>query len=441
MILMTSRTPLLLALLLVCGAAVAQSGEAPPKVTRPVMVDRVLAVVNREVITQVELDERVQRAQRELSARRTPLPSREEIVRQMLERMIVDKVQLQYAKETGLQIDDLQLDAAINRLAEGNRLSLAEFRRALERDGIPFDKFREEVRNEIIIARLREREVDNKISVAENEISNLIEEQQGIGGALAEYNIGHILVQVPEQARPEQLERLRARAEEALKRLKSGGDFGQIAATYSNASDALQGGGMGWRGHDRLPELFAEELAKMRPGDLSGILRSPAGFHILKLIEKRGAGAPFMVEQTRLRHILVRVSEVVSEEDAKRKLSQLRERIVNGADFGELARQHSDDGSAARGGELGWIYPGDTVPEFERAFTGLPLKQVSEPVRTSFGWHLLQVLERRTADASTERKRLEARKALRERKSDEAYQEWLRQLRDRAYVEYRLDER
>jgi len=166
-----------------------------------------------------------------------------------------------------------------------------------------------------------------------------------------------------------------------------------------------------------------------------------AGFHILKLIEKRGAGAPFLVEQTRVRHILVRVSEVVSEEDAKRKLLQLRERIVNGADFAELARLQSDDASAARGGELGWIYPGDTVPEFERGFKDLPLMRVSEPVRTPVGWHLIQVLERRTADASTERKRLEVRKALRERKSDEAYQEWLRQLRDRAYVEYRLEDR
>ncbi|MBI2318979.1 MAG: peptidylprolyl isomerase [Betaproteobacteria bacterium] len=438
---MISRAALLLAVALVCGSAQAQGAGAAPKAARSVLVDRILAVVNREVITQFELTERVERALRELRARRTPLPSREEIERQMLERMIVDRVQLQYAKETGLQIDDLQLDAAINRIAEGNRMSLAEFRRALERDAIPFDKFREEVRAEIVMTRLREREVDNKITVAENEITNLLEEQQAGGEAMAEYNFGHILLQVPEQARPEQLDRQRARAEEAVKRLKSGGDFAQLAATYSDGPTALQGGDMGWRAQDRMPELFAEALAKMRPGEVSGVLRSPAGFHILKLNDKRGAGAPFMVEQTRMRHILARVSEVVSEEDAKRKLVLLRERIVNGADFGELARQHSDDASAGRGGELGWIYPGDTVPEFERAFTALAPMRVSEPVKTPFGWHLIQVLERRTADASSERKRLEARKALRERKSDEAYQEGLRQLRDRAYVEYRIEDR
>ena len=400
-----------------------------------------MAVVNSEVITQYDLSERVQRALRELRSRGTPLPDRDELQRQVLERMIVDRVQLQYARETGLQIDDLQLDATINRIAESNRMPLSEFRRALERDGIPFDKFREEVRNEIIVTRLREREVDNKISLAESEIDNFIADQKGGKNLPVEYNLAHILVRVPEQVRPEQLARQRERVEEALKRLKSGADFAQVAATYSDAPDALQGGGMGWRAEDRLPQLFAEAAARMKSGQIGEILRSPAGFHILKLNERRGAGAPFMVEQNRVRHILARTSEVVSEDDAKRKLLSLRERIVNGSDFGELARLQSDDSSAARGGELGWIYPGDTVPDFERAMAQLKPMEVSQPVKSPFGWHLIQVLERRTADASAERKRLEARKALRERKSDEAYQEWLRQIRDRAWVEYRLEEK
>jgi peptidyl-prolyl cis-trans isomerase SurA len=197
---------------------------------------------------------------------------------------------------------------------------------------------------------------------------------------------------------------------------------------------------MGWRSQDRLPELFVDALAKLNPGELSGVLRSPAGFHVLKLVELRGAGAPQLVEQAHVRHILVRTNELVSEDEAKRKLSNLRERIVNGVDFAELARLNSDDGSASRGGDLGWIYPGDTVPEFERAFGELKLNEVSQPVKTPFGWHLIQVLERRTSDMSGERRRLEARKVLRERKGDEAYQEWLRQLRDRAYVELRLEE-
>jgi peptidyl-prolyl cis-trans isomerase SurA len=218
-------------------------------------------------------------------------------------------------------------------------------------------------------------------------------------------------------------------------------DFAQLAATYSDAPDALQGGIMGWRSQDRLPELFVEALAKLKPGDVSDVLRSPAGFHVLKLVDLRGAGAPLMVEQAHVRHILVRTNELVSEDEAKRKLVNLRERIVNGVNFTELARLNSDDSSASRGGDLGWVYPGDTVPEFERAFTELKPMEVSQPVKTPFGWHLIQLIERRTADMSSERRRIEARKALLERKGDEAYQEWLRQLRDRAYVELRLEER
>jgi peptidyl-prolyl cis-trans isomerase SurA len=422
-------------------AGKAQAGKDRRPEARVTVVDRIVAVVNREVITQFELSVRSDQVVRELRTRGTASPEREQLDRQVLERMIVDRVQLQFAAETGVQIDDLQLDAAINRIAEGNRMPLAEFRRALEADRIPFAKFREEVRNEIILVRLREREVETKISVAENEIDNFLEEQKAGQDPSIEYSLSHMLLRVPEQARPDQLERQRLRAEEALARLKAGSDFAQLAAAYSDAPDALQGGTMGWRSHDRLPELYAEAIATLRPGQVSAILRSPAGFHILKLVEQRGSGGAFMVEQNRIRHILIRTGEAVSEEEAKHRLLQLRERIVNGTDFGEIARQHSDDASAARGGELGWIYPGDTVPDFERAFTAMTPMQVSEPVKTGFGWHLIQVLERKTADASGERKRLEARKALRDRKSDEAYQEWLRQLRDRAYVDYRLEER
>jgi len=350
-------------------------------------------------------------------------------------------VQLQLARETGLQIDDLQLDATIARIAESNNMPLTEFRRMLERDGIPFNKFREEVRAEVILARLREREVDNKISVAESEIDNFIADHKEGKDQSVEYNLSHILIRLPEQARPEQITRQRERADEAVKRIKAGADFAQVVATFSDATDALEGGNMGWRTPDRLPELFAGVVAGLRPGEISEVLRSPAGFHILRLNERRGAGAPYMVEQNRVRHILVRTSETVSQDEARRKLLALRERITNGSNFGELARLNSDDVSATRGGDLGWVYPGDTVPDFERAVKGLKPMEVSQPVKTQFGWHLIQVLERRTTDASSERKRLEARKALRERKSDEAFQEWLRQLRDRAWVEYRLEDR
>jgi len=428
-------------LALACGFAAAQSGRGAPAPERTSLVDRILAVVNSEVITQFDLSERVTRALRELRGRSIPAPDENELRRQVLERMILERVQLQLARETGLQIDDLQLDATIARIAESNNMPLTEFRRMLERDGVPFNKFREEVRAEIILARLREREVDNKISVAESEIDNFIADQKEAKDPSVEYSFSHILIRLPEQARPEQIKQLRERADEAVRRIKAGADFAQVVATYSDATDALEGGKLGWRTPDRLPELFAGAAAGMRTGEISEVLRSPAGFHILKLNQRRGAGAPYMVEQNHVRHILVRTSETVSQDEARRKLLALRERIANGSNFGELARLNSDDGSAGRGGDLGWIFPGDTVPDFERAVKELKPLQISQPVKTQFGWHLIQVLERRTMDASSERKRLEARKALRERKSDEAFQEWLRQLRDRAWVEYRLEER
>ena len=425
-----------------CGVALAQSArqeQAAPARVEP--IDRIVAIVNKEVITQYELAERMNRVRKDLERRGTSLPDRGEIERQVLERLIIEKVQLQYARETGVRVDDLELDRTVSRVAEGNKLSLTEFRKTLERDAINFDGFREDLRNEILMNRLRDREVTAKITVSEGEIENLLLEQGERKDIATEYNIAHILVRVPEQATPEQLEARRARAEEAVKRLKDGAEFAQVAATYSDAPDSLQGGVIGWRSQQRLPELYVETLAPLKPGDISGVLRSPAGFHVLKLLDLRGAGAPLLVEQAHVRHILVRTNELVSEDEAKRKLLSLRERIVNGVNFAELARLNSDDGSASRGGDLGWIYPGDTVTEFERAFTELKAMDVSQPVKTPFGWHLIQVLERRTADMSSERKRLEARKALLDRKGDEAYQEWLRQLRDRAYVEMRLEER
>ncbi|HET9701777.1 MAG TPA: peptidylprolyl isomerase, partial [Burkholderiales bacterium] len=242
-------------------------------------------------------------------------------------------------------------------------------------------------------------------------------------------------------ASPEQIQAQRRRADQALAEIRSGKDFAQVAAAFSDAPDGLQGGNMGWRAPARLPAIFAEVAEKLRPGEVSPVLRSPAGFHIVKLVDKRGADAAVAITQTHARHILIKTSELVSEADARNRLIQLKERIENGASFADLARLQSEDGSAANGGDLGWISPGDTVPEFERAMDALRPNQVSDPVQSPFGWHLIQVLERRTQDVTKDRQRLVARQAIRARKADEAYQEWLRQLRDRAYVEIRLDER
>ncbi|HYL88518.1 MAG TPA: peptidylprolyl isomerase [Burkholderiales bacterium] len=405
------------------------------------LVDRIVAVVNKDVITYSELYTAVGQAERELRRRGTPAPDRPVLERQMLERLILEKAQLQLARDSGVRVDDLQVDRAVERIAASNNMTLADFRRTLEADGVAFDAWRNDIRQQMILARLREREVDNRVQVSESEVDTFLEQAKSRPDN-AEYNIAHILVRVPEGASPERIRQARERAEQALGEIKGGAPFARVAASYSDAPDALQGGAIGWRSQDRLPELFSGALAKMQPGQVSEPLRSPAGFHLLELVGRRGAGTEAPVQQTRLRHILIRTNEAVSESEARRKLLDLRDRIVNGgADFGELARQYSDDGTAARGGELDWVYPGDTVPEFEHAYEALKIGEVSQPVRTPFGYHLIQVLERRSSDVSPERKRMQARQALRDRKADEAYQEWLRQLRDSTYVELRLDER
>jgi peptidyl-prolyl cis-trans isomerase SurA len=425
-----------LALLLALAAA------GPAVAPAAVLVDRVVAVVGKDVITASELAERVERAGIELSRQRIAPPDPAVLERQVLERLVIHKVQLQRAAESGLRVDDLQLDRAVQRVAQNNKMTLVEFRRALEIDGMPFERFREELRQQILLTRLREREVDDRVQVSEAEIDLYLEENKSSVTQSVEYNAAHILVRVPDQASPDQVEQARARALRVrLEARTAGGDFARLAASYSDAGDALQGGALGWRAPGRLPDLFAEALREMKPGEVSEALRSPAGFHVLKLFETRGAGAAAPVTQTRARHILVKTSEVVSEEDAQRRLASLRERVVAGADFAELARLNSEDGTAPRGGDLGWVYPGDTVPEFERAMNALAPGELSAPVRTPFGFHLIEVQERRTADLSAERQRQQARLALRERKADDAYQEWLRQLRDRTYVELRLDER
>jgi len=405
------------------------------------LVDRVVAVVNKDVITLTELAQGTERAAAELRRQRIAAPERAVLERQVLQRLVLDKAQLQLAESTGMRVDELQLDRAVQRIAQNNGLALAEFRRALERDGVDFERFRAELRQQILLSRLREREVDDRVQVSETEIDAYLAEYQASLANAVEYDVAQILVRVPEQARPEQVEQARARAARVRDEARAGADFARLAASDSDAGDALQGGALGWRAPGRLPELFAEALHDMQPGAVSELLRSPAGFHVVKLLGRRGAGDAAPVTQTRARHILVKSNEIVSEEDARRRLLGLRERIVAGADFAEMARLNSEDGTAARGGALGWVYPGDTVPEFERAMNALAPGELSQPVRTPFGFHLIEVQERRAADVSAERQRQLARQALRERKADEAYQDWLRQLRDRTYVELRLEER
>jgi len=405
------------------------------------LLDRIVAVINNDVITQYDLNDRVKLTTQQLNRQGTPLPPREVLEKQLLERLISDRIQLQFAKETGVRVDDAQLDKTLQRIAQQNNLSLEAFRATLEKDGVSFTQFREEIRNEIILERLREREVDNKTSVTDSEIDNYLNTRATQLGGEEEFNLAHILVRVPEQASPEQVKEKLARAEQALSALKAQANFGQIAATYSDAPDAMQGGQLGWRTGSRLPALFTEAIHGLHPGGNTAVLRSPNGFHILKLLDRRGNDSPLIVQQTHARHILIKTNETVSEADAKQRLIQVKERLDNGGNFAELARQYSEDGSAPKGGDLGWVSPGATVPEFERAMDALKPGQVSLPIHSPFGWHLIEVLERRQEDVSKERQRLTARQELRARKVDEGYESWLRQLRDQAYVEYRQEEK
>lgn len=401
-------------------------------------VDHIAVVVNDDVITNYELNTYLKKIKQQLKKQGTPLPGDKELEKQVLERMIIDMLQLQFAKETGVRIDDAQLDKALARIAQQNNFpSLAEFRAKIVKDGVDFKKFREEIRNEITFSRLREREVESKLVISENEIDNFLLTQQKQSGKSEEIELAHILVQVPEQASADKIQASKQRATQAWTQLKGGAQFAQVAAGFSDAADGLQGGSLGWRTIDRLPSIFREALKNMQPGEMSAVLRSPNAFHIIKLVNKRNKDAPVVITQTHARHILIKTSEYTSENEAKNRLQEIKRRIEGGADFAAQAKLYSEDGSAIQGGDLGWMSPGVFVAEFERAMNALKVKQLSNLVQTEFGWHLIQVLERRDADVSVEQKRQQANMAIRSFKSDEAYQEWLRQLRDRAFIEYR----
>lgn len=421
------------------------AADAPPSLPDEpdaIPLNRIVALVNREIVTRLELEDRIVIATDQLRKQGVALPPRNILEKQVLEAILLQRIQLSFARENGIRVDETQLDRAVARIAEDNQLTVEQFRTALTRDGIRFDRFREDIRKEIILSRLREREVASKVVVSEGEIDDYLVKRQesGVG---TEWLASHILVRVDEKtADPAAIKRQKEKADRALAALEAGEDFARVAATYSEAGDALQGGDLGWRNVDRMPSLFLEMIGKLKVGQYSAVVRSSAGFHIVKLRDLRGAvGKQVVIVQHKVRHILIRPSEIVSDAEAQRRLRDLRERLDQGAaTFGELAKQHSQDGSAASGGELGWMAAADLVPEFAAVMEALPVGQLSQPVRSPFGWHLLQVLERREADVSKERERLEARQAIRNRKADEAFDEWLRQLRDSAYVELRLEE-
>ncbi|MDO9371096.1 MAG: peptidylprolyl isomerase [Gammaproteobacteria bacterium] len=416
---------------------------AEPKAARAsvITLDRILAVVNNDVITQSELATEMRAITQQLRQQNIEIPAVEVLQKQVLERLIVKHLQLQLAESTGIRVDDDTLARAINTIAKQNNITLSEFRDILTRDGFDFAIFRENIRQEIIINRLRQRQVDSRINVTDQEISDFLTTQGAQGaGAGNEYHVAQILIGLPEAAAPEKVQAAQAKAQQVLDRLRAGASFTDTAVSVSQDPQALQGGDLGWRTAAQLPSVFADVVPRMKPGDISDLIRSASGFHIAKLIEQRG-GEQHIVKQTLARHILVRPNELTSDKDAQTRLEQLKQRIEGGEDFAGLARSHSEDAATAiNGGALGWVNPGDLDPRFEEAMNTLKPKEVSTPFQSSFGWHIVQVMERRDHDNTEEFRRTQAREAIRQRKIEEEAQAWVRSLRDEAYVEYKTAE-
>jgi len=402
-------------------------------------LNRIVAVVDEDVVTALELQARTKDIIRRLRDAGTRLPPRDTLEKQVLDRLILERLQLNRARQMGVRIEDGAVNNVVSNIAGENGLPLDQFRRTLERDGYDFAQFRENIRREMVISRLRQRLIKNRVKVSEQEARNYLGRVGSRDTMNKEFQLAHILIAVPQAPSPQQVQEAKQKAENILKELRQGADFSESAVAYSDGQQALKGGDLGWRKKGQLPTIFSDKVVNMERGDVSDLIRSPSGFHILKLVDERG-GNKHVVQQTRARHILIRTNEVTSDGVAKARLERLRRRILNGADFGELAKAHSDDkGSAVQGGELGWASPGQMVPEFEEKMQQTPVGKISEPFKSSFGWHIVQPLERRDYDNTEEYRLSQAREQLHKRKADEEIEKWLRQLRDQAYVEYRLD--
>lgn len=411
-------------------------GAAPQR-----QADFIVAVVNSEPITNNEVRARLIRTEVQLKKQGMAVPSRRDLAAQLLERMILDKIQLQTARTSGLKVEESAVEASVQSVARQNQITVEEMRKRLKADGIDYTQFRAELRDELLVTRLRQREVESQVSVSEQEIDQFLSDQQaksGSGAAPVALNLGEILVAVPENATPEQEAALQVKARQVLERVRAGDDFAALAAEFSASASRGNGGQMGLRSVERYPLLFVEATQALRVGQVTGPVRSGAGFHILKLLEKRQASLDAVVTQTHARHILLRPTPQLTEAAAIEKLASFKNRILAGqADFADLARDNSQDGSAKEGGDLGWANPGMFVPEFDKAMNALGPNQISEPLVSRFGVHLVQVLQRRQAALSPREQRDMVREMLREKKQADAYALWVQELRGRAYVEMR----
>lgn len=405
-----------------------------------VPLDRIVAIVNDDVIMQSELETKVRTIRGQLQQQGSQLPPASILERQVLDKMVQTRIQLQIAERTGIKVGDERLNRTISNIAAENQVSLSQFREILESDGYNYEKFREDIRNEITLSQLRKRQVENRIVVTEKEIDNFLANQEFQGTTETEIRIAHILLALPSAATSDEIAQVRQVANQVREDLLSGADFANTAKAVSDGGNAENGGDLGWRKLEDVPSLFADYIPDMKKGDISDLIQSPSGFHIIKISDLR-SDEKNIVQQTHARHILIKPDDLITNEQAREKAEQLKNRIENGDDFALLAKGNSDDpGSAIKGGDLGWQTPGALVPEFQKVMDSMEIGQVSKPFKTDFGWHILEVLERREHDNSESVKRGKARFAIKNRKLEEAMQNWARQLRDEAYVEYRLDE-
>lgn len=423
--------PLIGGLLLLASTLAAQA-EA--------LLDRIVAVVGDDVVMLSELRANASVLYTKLvQAQVNPMPSEEIIIKQALEQLVLKKLQLAEAERLGIAADEQTMTRAMSSVAEKNGLTLGELRAAVITDGMDFDEFRESIREQLLLGRLRNREVVERIQVTKSEVDQYL--AQNPPGGREAVRLSHILIATPDGASPAQIDLARGKADGLRKRLDGGEDFHTLAQRESDGRQALEGGDLGWLEMGAVPELFATAAREAQPGDVVGPLQNASGFHLIRVVEVRGEGRRDIVRQTHARHILIRTNEVTADEDAKHQLEQLRVRILGGDDFEALARSRSNDtASAIKGGDLGWVGTGSMVPAFEEQMDQLAPDQISQPFKTQFGWHIVQVLARRDHDATQESRRNKAVQALRDRKAEEAMQQYLRRLRDEAYVEIRLDD-
>jgi peptidyl-prolyl cis-trans isomerase SurA len=417
------------------GTALAQTRELA---TRGELLDRVVAIVNDGVVLNSDLDAQVEQVSERLRQQKLELPPQNVLRQQVLERLVLQEIQLQHATHAGVKVTDEMLNNALQDVAKRNNLSLSQLPEALAQQGIDYPSYREDIRKEITLTLLRQRDVLQHISVTPREIDQFLDKQAKTPSERNEYNVSHILIAVGQEASPTQLDAAAKRAQDVYERAKSGEDFAKLAVAYSNSQTALEGGALGWRKGSELPTFLTDTVAKLKPGEVSEPLRTPTGYHIIRLNEVRGGSEKTVEDQIHVRHILMKTNELADDATVRDKLLAIRERVLKGEDFAGVAKTVSEDpGSANDGGDLGWAGPGTFAPEFEKAVAGLKDDELSDPFKTQFGWHLVQMLGHRRYDNTDELKRRQAMEAIRASKADEETELWLRRMRDEAYVEYK----